>query len=103
MLIAGHQSLLEKGVILNHDISTGNIMLNKEETHGFLIYLDGAVPVDCPEVCGAPTRTGIKVFMASRALRGYWAYSFVFDLESVLCVLFLDQHLLYRAHGTKWT
>ncbi|KAI9805204.1 MAG: hypothetical protein M1825_001040 [Sarcosagium campestre] len=81
----GHESLLHGG-ILHRDISIGNILLNEDETDGFLIDLDLAVESDRLKACGAPGRTGTKIFMAIGALDGE-QHTFMHDLESFFWVL----------------
>jgi hypothetical protein len=63
-------------------------MLDEAETHGFLIDLDLAVYFNREEASGAPARTGINVFMASRVLVGRSLHNFVYDLESFFWVIF---------------
>ena len=82
----GHESLYKAG-ILHRDISIGNIMLEEDESDGFLIDLDLAVEVNRQKLSGAPEKTGTKVFMAIGVLGGD-PHSFMHDLESFFWVLF---------------
>ncbi|KAL9097357.1 MAG: hypothetical protein Q9163_006361 [Psora crenata] len=84
--IKGHESLYKAGV-LHRDVSPGNILLEEDESDGFLIDLDLAVDLNRLEASGAPGKTGTKVFMAIGALDGD-AHSFMHDLESFFWVLF---------------
>lgn len=84
--IKGHESLLD-AKILHRDISIGNIVLTIQEDDGFLIDLDLAVKIDREKACGAPSKTGTKVFMAIGALYGE-DHNFMHDLESFFWVLF---------------
>jgi serine/threonine protein kinase len=83
---SGHESLLD-AKILHRDISIGNIVLTIQEDDGFLIDLDLAVKIDREKACGAPSKTGTKVFMAIGALYGE-DHNFMHDLESFFWVLF---------------
>ena len=82
----GHESLYKAGII-HGDISIGNIMLEEDESDGFLIDLDLAVEVNRRKLSGAPEKTGTKVFMAIGVLKGD-PHSFMHDLESFFWVLF---------------
>ena len=82
----GHESLYKAGT-LHRDISIGNIMLEEDESDGFLIDLDLAVEVNRQKLSGAPEKTGTKVFMAIGVLDGD-PHSFMHDLESFFWVLF---------------
>ncbi|KAI4123443.1 MAG: hypothetical protein LQ341_007200, partial [Variospora aurantia] len=88
----GHESSLNAG-ILHRDVSIGNIMLTEDENDGFLIDFDLAIKTASIEACGAPGKTGTKVFMAIGALSGD-RHTFRHDLESFWWVLFwLCKHL----------
>ncbi|KAI9808663.1 MAG: hypothetical protein M1825_003814 [Sarcosagium campestre] len=84
--LEGHGSALQKANILHRDISIGNVMLDEDERNGFLIDWDLAVETARLEACGAPGRTGTKVFMAIGALDGD-PHNFMHDLESFFWVL----------------
>jgi hypothetical protein len=75
-----HESLLD-AKILHRDISIGNVMLTIAEDDGFLIDLDLVVKIDCEGASGAPSKTGMKVFMATGALYGE-DHNFMHDWES---------------------
>lgn len=83
---AGHESLYQAD-ILHRDISIGNILLQEDESDGFLIDLDLAVDISRLKASGAPGMTGTKVFMAIGALRGD-SHTFMHDLESFFWVIF---------------
>lgn len=81
-----HESLLKAG-ILHRDISIGNIILTENEEDGFLIDFDLVIRISDDHASGAPSKTGIKVFMAIGALLGE-PHSFMHDLESFFWLLF---------------
>ena len=87
LTIVGHESSLNKANILHRDISTGNILLDEDESDGFLNDFDLAVDITRLEASGAPGKTGTKVFMAIGALLDE-PHSFMHDLESFFWVLF---------------
>ena len=82
----GHESLYRAG-ILHRDIPMGNILLEEDESDGFLIDLDLAVEVNRQKSSGTPEKTGTKVFMAIGVLNDD-PHSFMHDLESFFWVLF---------------
>ena len=88
--MVGHQSLHQKAGILHRDISMNNVLVNEEDNStwpGFLIDLDLAIRENRLELSGAHDKTGTKVFMSIRALKGK-KHSFMDDLESFFWVLF---------------
>ncbi|KAI9780107.1 MAG: hypothetical protein M1816_003162, partial [Peltula sp. TS41687] len=82
-----HESALKKSSILHRDVSLGNVLLDEDESDGFLNDWDLAVDITRPKASGAPGKTGTKAFMAIDALRGD-PHSFMHDLESFFWVLF---------------
>ncbi|KAI9747071.1 MAG: hypothetical protein M1815_004670 [Lichina confinis] len=82
-----HESSLNKANVLHRDISTGNILLDEDESDGFLNDFDLAVDITRLEASGAPGKTGTKVFMAIGVLLDE-PHSFMHDLESFFWVLF---------------
>ncbi|KAI9747278.1 MAG: hypothetical protein M1815_004371, partial [Lichina confinis] len=85
--LKGHESSLNKANVLHRDISTGNILLDEDESDGFLNDFDLAVDITRLEASGAPGKTGTKVFMAIGVLLDE-PHSFMHDLESFFWVLF---------------
>ena len=83
---AGLESLRNAN-ILHCDISKGNIMLNEDESDGFLIDFDLATKIVEGKLLNAPDGAGTIVFMAIGALQKK-PHNFLFDLESVFWVLF---------------
>ncbi|KAI9777078.1 MAG: hypothetical protein M1816_004916, partial [Peltula sp. TS41687] len=82
-----HESALKKSSILHRDVSLGNVLLDEDESDGFLNDWDLAVDITRPKASGAPGKTGTKVFMAIGALLDE-PHSFMHDLESFFWVLF---------------
>ncbi|PYH88282.1 hypothetical protein BO71DRAFT_365724 [Aspergillus ellipticus CBS 707.79] len=89
--ITGYESLHAKTGILQGDISTGNLILNEDETNpswsAFLIDLDLAIKERRERPSGAMGKTGTRAFMAIGLLLGE-KHSFMHDLESFFWVIF---------------
>lgn len=79
-------SLYQAG-ILHRDISLGNILLNEDQSDGFLIDLDYAADITQLKASkSSEEKIGTKVFMAIEALAGE-PNTFMHDLESFFWVL----------------
>jgi hypothetical protein len=87
----GYKSLHTKANMFQGDISTGNLMMNKEEGNpswsAFLIDLDLTIKANRMKPSGARGKTGTRAFMAIGLLLGE-EHSFMHDLESFFWVLF---------------
>ncbi|KAH8434137.1 protein kinase family protein [Aspergillus melleus] len=88
--IQGYRSLHMEAGLLQGDISTGNLILNKEEENpswpGFLTDLDLAIREQRERPSGARAKTGTRAFMAIGLLLGE-RHSFMHDLESFFWVI----------------
>ncbi|PKY05935.1 hypothetical protein P168DRAFT_250930 [Aspergillus campestris IBT 28561] len=88
--IEGYESLHRKAGFLQGDISTGNLILNKDggkhSWPAFLIDLDLAIKEQREQPSGARGKTGTRAFMAIGLLLGE-KHSFMHDLESFFWVI----------------
>ncbi|KAE8352398.1 hypothetical protein BDV28DRAFT_3420 [Aspergillus coremiiformis] len=88
--LEGYHDLYIKTGLLQGDISTGNLMMNEDNSHSrtaFLIDLDLAIREKRDQPSGARGKTGTRAFMPIGQLLGE-PLSWVLGLESFFWVLF---------------